>query len=1171
MRRKISSAKILPVVTLVIMTIFCPQIGHSAATIAIINKDGPSEGFNDPTPFTPVGGNTATTLGAARLNAFQHAANVWGGLVNSAVVIIIDATFDPLYCDATSATLGSSYVPMWFASFPGALNKTLYVQALANALINNGDQDPNSADMVINFNSNLGQPGCLTGHFFYLGLDGQLQSPSQIDFVSVALHEITHGLGFTTTVNRATGEKAKIGGIEYDDVYMKSLEQHGGNPPLWPDMTNAQRKASAIDEPNLHWVGTDVQAGYPTIPLSAGTGPGTPLHVRMHAPNKIQSGSSVVHWSTALLPDPIMEPYHTTTNHIPDLEICLLSDIGWDITGNLYMKDNPADNGSEINSYPYPWESKDVWVSTSNAAFNGPEENPEYGQTNFVYVRVRNNSCYEGKGDLYVYWAKASTGLAWPKQWDNYEPTVPLFQGCPLNVIYGDHVNFSPQPVSVPAHSDKVYRLDWTTVPNPGDFICFPNNDAQHFCLLARIQTANTAPFGMTYPEIKDIGRNVLNNNNIVWKNITVVDLQKKSSSGFQSYIIHYLYETPGLVSLAFNTPLLEGVGSFLEYGEFYVHFSRELFERWQGEGGNGHGIEIVGDTTIRIIDPSADMSLIPMGADESDIFAVEFSISPENQCQEEKTFHCVVTQSTGDVLDGGLSYDILVGAPPCPVIKIEKTHGTLQGHFQEVSITTQGSLFEMGGFDFLLAYDASALTFTEAQPGELLDTCDWEYFTYRYGADGNCGDACPSGLLRLIALAETNNGPIHPSCFGPPDCDPHELAVMTFMVTNDRTFNGQYMPIEFFWGDCGDNSISSIDGGTLYIDRAIYDFEGNLIWDEEDNVQFPEDARIPFVGTPDDCLNPDPDKPTPERCPEFVNGGIDIIPDTAIDARGDINCNGFGNEIADAVMLTNYFIEGPTAFDNHYEGSVAASDVNADGLALSVADLVYLIRIITGDALPYAKPTPPLASATAGLLVNQSAASVAITAAADIGAACFVIDHTGYELGVPRLIDDASGMTMKYADADGRLRILIYSMDIGRSIPAGERLVLAIPIAGQGSLTLSEVQLSDYFGRPLSAEITSSPALPQTFGLHQNYPNPFNNATQITYELPRPTQVRIDVYNVVGQLVTTLLDAVEPAGVHSVSWNGADGAGNPVASGVYFYRLMAGDYTAEKKMVLMK
>jgi hypothetical protein len=507
----------------------------------------------------------------------------------------------------------------------------------------------------------------------------------------------------------------------------------------------------------------------------------------------------------------------------------------------------------------------------------------------------------------------------------------------------------------------------------------------------------------------------------------------------------------------------------------------------------------------------------------------------------------------------------------PCPIFRIEKTEKTLQGHYANVSVTIENSDFEMGGFDFLIAYDASALIFTEAQPGDLLDTCDWEYFTYRFGADGNCGNACPSGLLRLIGLAETNNGPYHPSCYGPPDTDPHELARMTFMVSNNRVYNGQYIPIEFFWGDCGDNSISSVDGEILYIDRAIYDFEGNLIWDEEDDLQFSEDARIPFVGAADYCLNPDPDKPSAIRCPEFVNGGIDIISDTAIDARGDINCNGLANEIADAVMFTNYFIMGLPAFENHGEASIAASDVNADGMALSVADLVYLIRIITGDAPPYPKPLPYAVAASVNALVNHSAVGVSATSSTGIGAGYFVFEYSGLEVGEPHLINGASAMSLKYGDENGTLKVLVYSLEKGVSIPAGVENIFVIPIHGDGSIKLTDVQLADYQGNLLAVKNEVQPVLPKAFALHQNYPNPFNAGTVIAYELPVASDVKIEIINVLGQTVVTVFDGRESAGIHTVQWAGTDDHGALVASGIYIYRMTAGGFTTEKKMVLMK
>lgn len=88
---------------------------------------------------------------------------------------------------------------------------------------------------------------------------------------------------------------------------------------------------------------------------------------------------------------------------------------------------------------------------------------------------------------------------------------------------------------------------------------------------------------------------------------------------------------------------------------------------------------------------------------------------------------------------------------------------------------------------------------------------------------------------------------------------------------------------------------------------------------------------------------------------------------------------------------------------------------------------------------------------------------------------------------------------------------------------------------------------------------------------LAQNYPNPFNPETVISYTLPRDAHVRLDVYNLLGQHVTTLVDEWNPAGANSVSWNGTDRDRRTVSSGVYFYRLTAGEHSYTRKMVLVR
>ncbi|UCE24134.1 MAG: T9SS type A sorting domain-containing protein [Candidatus Zixiibacteriota bacterium] len=94
---------------------------------------------------------------------------------------------------------------------------------------------------------------------------------------------------------------------------------------------------------------------------------------------------------------------------------------------------------------------------------------------------------------------------------------------------------------------------------------------------------------------------------------------------------------------------------------------------------------------------------------------------------------------------------------------------------------------------------------------------------------------------------------------------------------------------------------------------------------------------------------------------------------------------------------------------------------------------------------------------------------------------------------------------------------------------------------------------------------------LPLEFSVKQNYPNPFNPKTTIQYTIPERAQVRVDIYNVLGQRVVRLVDKVQPAGEHSVVWDGTDEGGKPASTGVYFYKVTAGDNIEKKKMVLLK
>ena len=164
-----ATARAFRLVALILALALLPGAAFAAATITVVNMDGPGEGFNDPTAVAPVGGNPGPRAGPQRLIAFQHAANIWGAVLDSPETIYVQASFDPLTCTATGAVLGAAGAIQIFADFPGReFDDTWYHVALANKLAG-GDLAPGANgttadDIVAFFNSNLnGNPACLGG------------------------------------------------------------------------------------------------------------------------------------------------------------------------------------------------------------------------------------------------------------------------------------------------------------------------------------------------------------------------------------------------------------------------------------------------------------------------------------------------------------------------------------------------------------------------------------------------------------------------------------------------------------------------------------------------------------------------------------------------------------------------------------------------------------------------------------------------------------------------------------------------------------------------------------------------------------------------------------------------------------------------------------------------
>lgn len=226
---------------------------HASATFVIV----PGEGLADATPATPVAGNPATTLGAQRQYVFQKAADRWGAVLNSVVPIRVEASMDPFPCDGTTAVLGSVYPLSVSSDFaPAALPATWYVIAQANAM-SGTDQDPEHNDITLAANVDIDN-GCLTGTTgWWYGVDPAVPVPAdKIPLLPHVLKRLGHGLGFVSLTDPESGQFC-CDNDQRPDVWAWYMRD-ATTERRWVEMDDQERYDSSSNDPNLTWVGKNV-------------------------------------------------------------------------------------------------------------------------------------------------------------------------------------------------------------------------------------------------------------------------------------------------------------------------------------------------------------------------------------------------------------------------------------------------------------------------------------------------------------------------------------------------------------------------------------------------------------------------------------------------------------------------------------------------------------------------------------------------------------------------------------------------------------------------------------------------------------------------------------------------------------------------------------------------
>ena len=274
-----------------------------------------NSGFDDPTVITSDISGGSTTLGEERQASLEAAAAPWAAFLDVSQPVVISATMVNLGGNQTGAPLGAAGPNFMWRDFSGApVGGTWFVDAQANQLA--GSNNDPAVDIVAEFNSavdNTGATDPLGAVTWYYGTDGVVP-PGHIDFFSTALHELGHGLGFTSGI-------AQTGGLSggFPVIYDRQLAEPNTSPAAIASMNDTQR-AAAIVSGNLQWVGAEVVAAMGG-------------NVPMYAPSPYEEGSSVSHWDTSVSPNELMEPFASDPFLDIGLEKKAFADMLWPIAG----------------------------------------------------------------------------------------------------------------------------------------------------------------------------------------------------------------------------------------------------------------------------------------------------------------------------------------------------------------------------------------------------------------------------------------------------------------------------------------------------------------------------------------------------------------------------------------------------------------------------------------------------------------------------------------------------------------------------------------------------------------------------------------------------------------------------------------------------------------------
>ncbi|MBN4076093.1 T9SS type A sorting domain-containing protein [Gemmatimonas aurantiaca] len=473
-----------------------------------------------------------------------------------------------------------------------------------------------------------------------------------------------------------------------------------------------------------------------------------------------------------------------------------------------------------------------------------------------------------------------------------------------------------------------------------------------------------------------------------------------------------------------------------------------------------------------------------------------------------------------------------------------------LQGGPKRTTIIYHGDPIELHELNLTVGFDSAHFQHLSATPSALFEhnRIDFATETRLVGP----GHKPAVGINSLVEISATINGKaltLH---------DADTIAFLQFVVSNDRTLECIGLPLRWVWQDCADNKLSG--RSREYLSRHVYSASYTEECSDEiirDDLTEKEHHLPTIGGLPELCLEENPKHRT-TRTIDFFNGAMRVVCAENIDARGDCNLNGISGEPGEC----DEFIK------EYLDALLGRCKYKGEPLTTQCLNL-YNNPDLTGfQAAVNTLPPPPLcppANHPETLVVTQTELHTGFANGYSIdkpaGALLFV---SAGEFPFASGVWQIKNSTIDSATTAGITRILFYAE--GNNV-----LTPGFVTATQGPV--SKIYAATPDGRTMvvirdfqtSIADEDSPVLPESFSLKQNYPNPYNPRTTISFDLPRKTDWELTVYNITGQIIETFSGTDGPGAttisVYSANW----------ASGMYLYRFKAGEYTASRKMVLLK